>query len=122
MFDIFLGTRVRTGVQVVMTLDYVVWREDQANKWSFISPSLQCISVPQNKRFYFQSVDCFFLYLRGSLQYVELYWLFLIKIKMHEYWKLIYSKDLTISISSNNLCPPINVKFNFTSNISVLSI
>ena len=24
MFDIFLGTRVRTGVQVVITLDYVI--------------------------------------------------------------------------------------------------
>ena len=24
MFDIFLGTRVRTGVQVVLTLDYVL--------------------------------------------------------------------------------------------------
>ena len=41
----------------------------------------------------------FLLYLRGSLQYVELYWLSLMKIKMHVYWQLTYSKDLTISIS-----------------------
>ena len=30
MFDIFLGTRVRTVVQIAMIVDYVLWREDQA--------------------------------------------------------------------------------------------
>ena len=30
MFDIFLGTRVRTVVQIAMTVDYVLWREDHA--------------------------------------------------------------------------------------------
>ena len=30
MFDIFLGTRVRTVVQIAMIVDYVLWREDRA--------------------------------------------------------------------------------------------
>ena len=60
MFDIFLGTRVPTVLQIAMTVDYVLWREDQANKCSYIPPGVQCIWVHHNKRFYFQSVDCFY--------------------------------------------------------------